>query len=34
MAETLGYKRALEWLKENGYHKVILESDCLQLVQA
>ncbi|XP_062112468.1 uncharacterized protein LOC133823623 [Humulus lupulus] len=34
MVEALGIKEALSWIKRKGWSKVILESDCLNVVNA
>ena len=34
VVEALNCRKALQWLKENGFHKVIVESDSLLLVSA
>lgn len=34
MAEALGIKEALSWVKKGEYNGVIIESDCLALIQA
>ena len=34
VVEALSCRKALQWLKENGHHKVIVESDGLLLVSA
>lgn len=33
MAEAIGIREVLSWVKENGYSNTTIESDCLQLVQ-
>ena len=34
LAEILGIKEALSWIKEKGWHDVIVESDCLVAIQS
>ncbi|KAL8103095.1 hypothetical protein AgCh_027577 [Apium graveolens] len=34
LAEALSIREALSWLKDKGYGNAVLESDCLQVVQA
>ena len=34
VAETLGIKEALSWVKEKGWQDVIIESDCLVAIQS
>ena len=33
-AEALAIKEAMSWIKEHGWQEVLLESDCLAVVQA
>ena len=34
MAEVLGFKEALSWVKAKQWRKVILETDCIRVIQA
>lgn len=34
MAEALSIKEALSWVKDKGWCKVVVESDCLNVIQA
>lgn len=34
MAEALGFKEALSWVKTKQWREVILETDCIRVVQA
>lgn len=34
MAEVMGIREALTWLKQNGLRNVTVESDCMSMVQA
>lgn len=34
MAEVLGFKEALSWVKAKQWRKVILETNCIQVIQA